>query len=410
MAKAKESPARFAQGTGFGLASHFSRRIAPPSDSGASTADVPTLFHFAFALVTALASLGASPTLPTRGVTSNPSGVPPSPLTLLRRTIRQDQGAWVVDYRFKNTGPTDLVVSPDEVMAKVEGWVSNSRIAAHSLPRWSSIAVAKGTSRLTGENDLITASEEAKRCKERLIVSIWPDEPEGCDACPSMTEPLPANLKAHKVSTKANPSAVKLAAGASMRVRLRLEHQHVVYGDYDPLLGPRTVELTVGGSDVRDVVSLDREQYLAQPRITWPEIPEERRDLNRFLSGPDSLHLEAHIPGQQYWRVPQLPVRYDTKMRLRFWYLIAEGTEGDCRLRLTQIRDTPISLRSLSRGDFEQCLKVVGRWTKVERIIRTDPEATHVALEFGIWNDSFIGEMWVDNVSLEPLEVTQAGP
>ena len=33
---------------------------------------------------------------------------------------------------------------------------------------------------------------------------------------------------------------VSLAPGAIARVRLRLEHQHVLYGDYDPLLGVRT--------------------------------------------------------------------------------------------------------------------------------------------------------------------------
>ena len=120
-------------------------------------------------------------------------------------------------------------------------------------------------------------------------------------------------------------------------------------GDPDPPLAVRTVELTIGGAAVRDIVSLDREQYLAQPKFAWPEPPEERRDTQHAVSGPDSLHLEAHVPGHQYYRYPERPVRYSTKMRLRFWYLIAAGTEGECGVRVIQYKDTPTSWRN-SRG------------------------------------------------------------
>ena len=119
--------------------------------------------------------------------------------------------------------------------------------------------------------------------------------------------------------------------------------------------------------------------------------------------GPDSLHLEADVPGHQYYRYPERPVRYNTKMRLRFWYLIAAGTEGDCKVRVAQFKETPISWRMLHAGDFEQCLKTIGRWTKVERIIQTESEATTLTLEFKIVGETEVGEMWIDDVSLEPV-------
>jgi len=196
---------------------------------------------------------------------------------------------------------------------------------------------------------------------------------------------------------------VSLAPGAVVHLRLRLEHQHVLYGDYDPLLGVRTVVLTLGSSSLRDQVALDREHYLAQPKYSWPEPPDDRRDTRHFVSSPDSLHLEAHIPGHQYYRYPERPVRYGTKMRLRFWYLIAAGTEGECRARLAQYKDTPTSWRVLSQGGFEQVLETVGRWTKVERVVRAESEATTVALDFRIVPETNVGEMWVDDVSLEPI-------
>ena len=48
-------------------------------------------------------------------------------------------------------------------------------------------------------------------------------------------------------------------------------------------------------------------------------------------------------------------------------------------------------------------MKTIGRWTKVERIIQTDPEATVVTLEFKIFGENEVGEMWIDDVSLEPV-------
>jgi hypothetical protein len=90
-------------------------------------------------------------------------------------------------------------------------------------------------------------------------------------------------------------------------------------------------------------------------------------------------------------------------MRLRFWYLIAMGTEGECRVRLVQYRDSPTPWRVLSSGSFEQTLGSVGRWTRVEQVIRTDNEATTVALDFRIVSDTNIGEIWIDDVSLEPI-------
>lgn len=301
---------------------------------------------------------------------------------LIRRSVAQDQGAWIIDYQLRHTSPTGVILSHSEIGSVVEGWVSNSRVASHAVPRLSRVTVS-GTSAAAGTGDVIVSSDESQRCRERVVISVWADD-----------GPLPESDPA---------SLVSLAPGAVVHLRLRLEHQHVLYGDYDPLLGVRTVVLTLGSSSLRDQVALDREHYLAQPKYSWPEPPDDRRDTRHFVSSPDSLHLEAHIPGHQYYRYPERPVRYGTKMRLRFWYLIAAGTEGECRARLAQYKDTPTSWRVLSQGGFEQVLETVGRWTKVERVVRAESEATTVALDFRIVPETNVGEMWIDDVSLEPI-------
>lgn len=364
------------------------------------------------------------------------------PLVRASRTIAQDQGAWVIDYRLRNTGTTGVIIAPEEIAARVEGWVSNSRVPSHATPRRSTLAVEHGPD-LTAACDVIKADDDARRCRERLVVSAWAEDlcpcrsraacgekarqavpstgpgpviGAACDRDPGHgrkpgpdPRPVPQAMPGPAGPTAGLPMSI--APGGLVHVRLRLEHQHVLYGEYDPLLAMRRVELRLGGSTVRDVVPLDREQYLAQPRYTWPEPPVERRDTHHALSGPDSLHLEAHVPGHHYYRYPDRPVRYGTPMRLRFSYLVAAGTEGECRVRVAQYKDTPTSWRMLNHAGFEKCLNVVGRWKRVERVFTTDAEATTLALDFSIAGDSDVGEMWIDDVSLEPVGgAGQEGP
>jgi hypothetical protein len=329
----------------------------------------------------------------------------PGVLALVDRTVTQDQGAWLIDYRLQHTGKTGVIVTPEEIAVTVEGWVSNSRIASHALPRWSSL-VTSHVSDLSAISEVITASDEAHRCRERLVVFIW-TENQGSFRSGLGTQPGAKARASQAPAANSTDPAIdlpfSLGPKAIVRVRLRLEHQHILYGDYDPLLAVRAVTLTLGSTPVRDVVPLDREQYLAQPIFTWPEPPVERRDTRHAVSGPDSLHLEAHVPGHQSYRYPERPVRYNTKMRLRFWYLVAAGTEGECHVRVAQFKETPISFRTLNSGGFEQCLKTIGRWTKVDRIIQTESEATTLTLEFKIVSENEVGELWIDDVSMEPM-------
>jgi hypothetical protein len=171
------------------------------------------------------------------------------------------------------------------------------------------------------------------------------------------------------------------------------------------------MELSFGSFIVRDLISLDREQYLAQPKFTWPAPPDDRRDTRHFVSAPDSLHLQADVHGHQAYRYQERPVRYNTRMMLRFWYLIAAGTEGECRIRVGQNKDTPLIWRQLHHASFEEQLRTIGHWTKYERIVQTELEATKLILEFKIEGEMNVGEMWIDDLSLELIDSTKcSGP
>jgi hypothetical protein len=328
-------------------------------------------------------------------------------LTIVERSLGQDQGGWVINYQLRYHSQSGMVVTPTEVLAKLDGWVSNSRVAAHAQPRLSSLVIS-GPAELSGTADVVSAADESQRCRERATIQVWIDEPGG-DA--GVLAPPPSTISSGTRNHAAErQSLLSIAPEAIVRLRIKLDHLHFLYGDYDPLLGIRTLELHLGAATLRDVLPLDREQYVAQPKYSWPAPPEDRRDTRYFVSGPDSLHLEAHIPGNQYYRFPERPVRYATKMRLRYWYFIAAGTEGECRARVAQYKDTPTAWKVLSEGGHEECLNTVGRWVKVERIFRTQPDATTLAIDFRI-SGSDVGEMWIDDVSLEPIGCpTPPGP
>jgi hypothetical protein len=323
-----------------------------------------------------------------------------SRLTVLDRAITQDQGDWQVDYRLRHDGASGLVVTPDEIAARVDGWVSNSRAAGHAVPHWSSLVIS-GSSGLRATAEIIASADEDRRCAERAVLSIATGE-----------DPLEESRACgpeQATSIAASRPLFSLAPGATVRVRLRLEHRHVLHGDYDPLLGARTLEISLGAATLRDTLPLEHEHHVALPKTALLEPADDRRDTHYFLSAPDSLHIEAHIPGNQSYRFPEQPVRFDTKMRLRFWYLIAPGTEGDCRARIVQYKDSPTAWRVLSNGRIDLPLTTVGRWTKVEHYFRTESNATTLALDFRI-DHAEVGELWIDDVSLTPVGTPAQNP
>jgi hypothetical protein len=319
--------------------------------------------------------------------------------SLVHRVIAQDQGDWQVDYRLRLDAGPAAALAPGDLAASVDGWVSNSRVPAHAVPRRSSPKV-EGAGGGTMAHEVIGSTDEAKQCRERLVLRIW-------SAAAPEPPPRPKNAPPNAPDPLAS---VEVAPGGVLCVRIRLEHEHFLYGAYDPLLGHRAVELKLGPTLLRDTVPLDREHYLAQAKATWPEPPEDRRDTRHFISGPDSLHLEAHINGNQYFRFPDRPVRYGTRMKLSYWYLVAPGGEEEFHVKISQYKEGPNGFQILSAGASEVSHGVVGRWTRVERIVRTEPEATSVALDFKICNNADVGEVWIDDVKLEPAAAGPSGP
>ena len=301
--------------------------------------------------------------------------------------------AWNVEYALRVEGLEKAmeIVSP-AISARVEGFASNSRARDHGEPR-KIVHELSIVGALADTIDVIPDADEGRRCRERAIFQIWTDR---------QTPPTDSRAKILPLIRRIEPNSI-------IHVRLRLEHRHFLEGSYDPLLGVRSIELRLGPLTFRDDAPLDRDRPHRSNRIDFAPIRAEFLDPRQYVSPPDSLHLEADRSGRASYHYDARPVRRDLKMRLRFWYLIAPGTRGECLARITQMKDHPTAWRVLTDGRLDESLTTVGRWVLVDRVFRVEAEASSIALDFRV-SGSEVGELWIDDVSLEPLKSASGGP
>ncbi len=329
-------------------------------------------------------------------------------LAVLDREIALERGEWMcwrIDYLLRNAGTETVVVEPGALSAHVAGWVSNSRADGHAVPRRSD-AHASGGSGLCGTSLVIDSEDEARRCQERLVLQAWPAEA-------GRTPPDPVAKATVRAVEPGELPTLEIAPGAELWARLRLEHEHHLCGTHNALLGERDVELRLGAATIRDVLPLDHQGRVVAPVVNWPpDPPAEFRDDRIFLSAPDCLHLEAHIPGRRSYRFPDYrDVAGGERMHLSFWYLVAPGTDGRCQARITQYRDLPSSFKTLYDGEIVEDLPITGRWARVDRILRAEPDATVMTLDVRITDsDVDVGALWIDDIKLQPFDDLLATP
>ncbi|MBX6315924.1 MAG: hypothetical protein IRY99_23875, partial [Isosphaeraceae bacterium] len=201
----------------------------------------------------------------------------PAPWIIVDRTITQDRGTWhywQIDYTLRNDGAAPLVIPPSEVQARVRGWVSNSRVAVHATPRLSDLTIS-GPSGLSAAVEVVPSRDHDRRCRERAVLQAWPGH---CGDNP----PDPRAEAAVGPVTHGEPPTLMIGPGAELRLRLRLEHEHLIYGPYDPLLGPRDLELHLGPAILRDTLPLDHATRWLRPEPSWPPPPPADR-LDRCI-------------------------------------------------------------------------------------------------------------------------------
>jgi hypothetical protein len=310
-------------------------------------------------------------------------------VTLVDRQVSQHNSRWIVRYQVRHEGAGPLELAAGDVSVAYDGWVANSRLKPHSVSRRSQVEFALGTGN-AGLATVIASSNDRQRCRERIALAISTGDQPAAD--PPFNKPQ---------------TPIKVESGQLLWLYLSIEHDHFLHGTYDPLLGDRDVQIRLGPCRLVDTVPLVAEQAPATPTVKLSMPPKERLDSRQYHSAPDSLYLAADVPGYQYFRFDDMPVRHGTRFKISFWYLVAVGTEGSCHVRMMEYQDTPNAWYRLE-GGFDDQLTVQGRWQRFEQTFRALGDTTTMALDFRIVGAN-VGEMWIDDIELVPLYADAGG-
>jgi hypothetical protein len=302
----------------------------------------------------------------------------PADFEILNQSIEQVDGNWNVNFTLQNRGAVGRALDVAEIAASVEGDVSNSALPGHSHPIASFLEATSEAGPVW--KDIIPSSSDDDRCREGLKLEAW------------------------LADSRRAPEGNKLllvAPGGKVSVRLTLIHDHPFYGTYDPLLGTRLIRLRIGTQELRRKFEF-QQQYTALPSYTWPEPPEERRDKEIYFSAPDSIYFSGLFGELHSYWLPERPVRYGSKVKLSFLYVIAVGSAGTSSVQISQWQDLPKSVKRLPEVALSIPLDRIGRWTKFEKTFTIDRRATHAQVGLKI-SSGEVGDMWVDDIKWETL-------
>jgi hypothetical protein len=347
------------------------------------------------------------------------------------RSAYQRDAQWVIDYTVKNTSPAPVQLATANVRVKVDCWVSNSNVPGHGVPRLSLIE-GNGIVK-TAQCEVIKHSDTALQCQEKMSLSILQngkpvkpgtqtvtlppepdtvntggDEGENEEMKMARGEEPPPQPPTPRTEEKPVDTTVTIPSGGEVILRITLQHMHEMYGDLDLLLGTRSCRVDfdqLGNWSDAAIECVD--PRVVVPAVSIPEPGEDHRDKRYFISAPDSLYLAAHIPELKNYGLKEQSVRYSWKYRVRFYYLVATGGDGESRVRIKQAHDSANSWKQLSEYNVDEKLKV-GRWYVFDKIVTTQPNANTLRVEFRITDE--IGEMWIDNLTIEALNAPSVTP
>lgn len=304
-------------------------------------------------------------------------------LILLDRQISQESDGWNIVYKLRYCSEEKIELLGSDINLEYEAWVSNSACPPHIIPKKSAMKINLAEINST-QTTVIASPIDRYRCRERISIAFS------------------LNLEEEPFKNRIYWIPLKLIPKKEFWCYLKIEHEHFLYRTYDPLLGERHLKIRFGGFYFIDNIPLSEEYYSAQAKIQLSKVPEERLNDRQFRSAPDSLFLAADIPGLQYFRFDDLPIKYNSQLKISFYYLVACGTEGACQARVIEYQDTPNAWYRLD-GGFDEGLVITGKWRKFEKTFRLTDQTTTMALDFRITGAN-IGEMWIDDVIIEPIE------
>ena len=309
---------------------------------------------------------------------------PMESVAIIDRDVSRNGSSWLVRYQLQYLGASPVKITADDITVSYEAWVSNSHCKPHTVARKSRVTfnLARGNRALT---TVIANKKESQQCKEYITCSLaMGDQPPPIDVV-SETDFLSVTLQPQQI----------------FWLCLSIKHHHFLYGKYDALMGRREISVNFGFAKFSDVLEMNDEHHDSDLLGVLSALPPERLDAAQFHSPPDSLLITIADDSLQDFRFDDMPVRYDTKIKLTFWYLIAYRNSGECRVRLMQYQDGDGACYRLD-DLLDENLKISSGWQYFEKILTTGNKTNTVALDFRIIYAKE-ATFWIDDVSLTPV-------
>lgn len=272
--------------------------------------------------------------------------------SIQNRTIEQFGGLWEITYTVQYLGDESLKVFPNEINIKYTGEnLSNSRLKLHAYPKESKISF-----NLSETNEasytLIKSKDDLKTCKENIKVEVH-----------KLDIFQPISGKRYIPLRKLEE--LELKKYDTFQIKIKTNHDHMIHGTYDPLLGKRKLEISIGDKKIYDEIDQNIEINEAHPipKLTSTsavngdavDCLKSRLDENIFYSTPDSIYLSSTGPFQSLI-FDNIPVRYGDTLKLSFWYLIALGSDGIFKVSVKQFQDKPYMWQEIKDVEIDNTI------------------------------------------------------
>jgi hypothetical protein len=288
------------------------------------------------------------------------------------QTIESKESGWLIYQKLRYTGP-DLVVKTKDVTIELAGRLYNSRAPQHTVVR-PSLLLLKGFS--SNSSKIITDNvHNYNNCTEYGQFEIW------------------VNADQYE-----RQEQLHLTDGCAINYIIRESHNDTFYGQWYPLLGKRTIKLTLGQIVFCAKIDIDKEQYTERSnKIDLTKIPEEfiaKPHLStQFNPPPYTLHLSNNKYSQDstssspwIYRTPELNTRGGAKCRLKFDLMIADNSTGTVFCRVNQYRDGISTWQVMSSNEYSFEIKnhSFEKWYKNIYHVDIKDDTNKVVIEFKV--------------------------
>ena len=294
------------------------------------------------------------------------------------REVRQDKGTWVVSYKLRSPFGEEAFVRRSDVVMTLAGTASNSAVPGDGVCREFRIIAsdAEKSPGNFGRHAIHLDESDARSCRMAIRVEMG------------------------------DKDAAVISPGRDLDLRIFFEHNHFVYGIWEPILGNWSLGVDMGEFQFRDRLKLDMAER-ARPDLAI-NVGEGSRDETYSKSAVNSVYFASHDPCKNNVSVNNIPVRYGTKLRFSFRYLVAVGTEGEPCVELRQETDVGNMWKRIYDADMTIVLTTVGKWHEYSGIINVDGSGSLLDVRFRLAS-SDVGEVWISDLQLKEVGFSASG-